>query len=133
MDGLEGLAGLGRQLEGVALGAVDDRAEKLSPAGGMRRDQRRPVLAGQVLGQGRLGRSGVAELEGEHHGPLTDPEGREAVANIVRRQAAGEGRSEDLAGEPALGLHGHAIAHQLEGDDDRGLLHTETLEVAQFT
>ena len=45
VDRLERRTGLGRQLEGIALGAVDDRAEQLAAPGGVRRDQRRATLA----------------------------------------------------------------------------------------
>src|SRR5215203_6115437 len=85
-----------------------------------------------MLGQGRLGGSCVAELEGEHEGPLPDPEGSEAVADVVWSEPPGECRRQDLAGEPPLRLQGNAVAHQLEGDDDRRLLDAEALEVAEL-
>ena len=66
-------------------------------------------------------------------GALADPEGGQTVPDIVRRETAGEGRREHLTREPALGLPGDTLPHQLKGDHDRGLLDAEPLEVAQLT
>src|SRR4029077_1499588 len=80
---LECGTGLGRELKRIPLAPVDDRAEQLPAPGSVRRNHRGAVLARAGLGACRLARGRVAELEGEDRPPLADPEGREAVPDIV--------------------------------------------------
>src|SRR3954468_10922734 len=87
--GLERRAGLAGELERVALAAVDDRAEELSPSDRVRRHNRGTTLARQILGERRLSRRGVTELEGEDHRQLADAERRQAIPDVVRGEATG--------------------------------------------
>ena len=86
----------------------------------------------EVLLQRDLGAVGVGRREDQGGRAVADAERSQPVAHVLGPHAPREGRVEDLAREPALGVARHALAHQLQRDDDRGLLHAEPLEVAEL-
>ena len=124
-------AGVGGEVDRVAVGGVDDGAEQLAAAARVGGDDGRAGVGGERPLQRRLGRGGVVEVEDEDGRLLADPERLEPAAQLRGLEAAAEGAGEDVAGEAALGLAGDPAAHQLEGDDGDRLLQDQPLEVAE--
>ena len=61
-------AGVGGEVDRVAIGGVDDRAEQLAPGAGVGGDDRRAGIGGKRPLERRLGRGGVVEVEDEDRG-----------------------------------------------------------------
>ncbi len=132
VDG-ERLAGLGGEVDRVAVGGVDDRAEQLAATAGVRRDHGRAGIGGQGSLQDRLGGGGVVESKDEHGGFLADPERLEAAAQLRGLEAPAQRPGQHVTGKAALGLTGDPAPHQLERDDGDRLLQDQALEVAEAT
>ena len=129
--GAERLAGVGGDVDRVAVGGVDHRAEQLAAADRVRRDHRRAGVGGERAFERPGGGGRMLEGEDEHRRFVADPERLQPPAQLGRLHAAAERPGEDVAGEPALGLAGDPAAHQLQRDDRDRLLQDQPLEVAE--
>ena len=129
--GAERLAGVGGDVDRVAVGGVDDGAEQLAAADRVRRDDGRAGVGGERPFERTDGGGGVVEGEDEHRRFVADAERLQPPAQLRGLQPPAERPGEDVAGEAALGLAGDAAAHQLERDDRDRLLQDQPLEVAE--
>ena len=132
--GLERLRGPGpASSTGSPVAAVDDRAEQL--ARGRRRcgaTDRRAVLDARYVGRASARPRRRRRARRRARRPRSPmPKGASRSRTSSAGEPAGERRRQHVAGEPALGLAHHPLAHQLERDDDRRLLDDQPLEVAE--
>ena len=125
------LAGVGGDVDRVAVGGVDHRAEQLAAAARVGGDDGRAGVRGERPLQRRLGGGGVVEGEDEDRRLLADPERLQAPAQLGGLEAPAERAGEHVAGQPPLGLTRDAAAHQLQRDHGDRLLEDQPLEVAE--
>ena len=129
--GAERLAGVGGDVDRVAVGGVDDGAEQLAAADRVRGDHGGTGVGGKGAFERTDGGGGVLEGEDEHRRFVADAERLQPPAQLGRLHAPAEGAGEDVAGEAPLGLAGDPAPHQLQRDDGDRLLQDQPLEVAE--
>ena len=129
--GAERPAGVGGDVDRVAVGGIDDGAEQLAAADRVRRDHGGTGVGGESAFERTDGRGGVLEGEDEHRRFVADAERLQPPAQLGGLHAPAERPGEDVAGEAPLGLAGDPAPHQLQGDDGDRLLQDQPLEVAE--
>ena len=95
------------------------------PAGASSRSARARASSVAALSAARRG-------EHERGGALAQAERLEPAREVGAVEVAGHHRGQHVAGQPALGVVGHAAAQQLERHDRHGLVQREAVELGQL-